>query len=76
MPFLDWIGRLLIIAGAITVFAGAAVLLISRLPFIGHLPGDVVIHADKVTIFFPVVTFLLISLVLTLMLNVVARVLP
>ncbi|MCL5257313.1 MAG: DUF2905 domain-containing protein [Chloroflexi bacterium] len=76
MPFLDWIGRLLIIAGALTVFAGVAVLLIRRFPFIGHLPGDFVIHADTVTIFVPIVTFLLISLFLTLILNVVARIIP
>ncbi len=74
MLFLEWIGRLLIIIGATTAFIGVLVLAIRRLPFIGHLPGDIIIHTDKLTIFFPIVTFLLISLVLTLLLNVVARV--
>jgi len=60
-------GRLLIVAGIILIVAGVLVSLGERLPVrLGHLPGDIVYRGKNTTLYFPVVTCLLLSVVLTL----------
>lgn len=66
-------GKLLIILGLILVVAGLITLLSGKLPFIGKLPGDIVIKKPGFTFYFPVVTFLLLSLILTIIFNAVLR---
>jgi Protein of unknown function (DUF2905) len=61
------IGRLLIIAGVVLVIAGLAVTFFGRLG-IGKLPGDVVVRRGNFTFYFPIVTSILISIVLSLLL--------
>ncbi|MCC6862517.1 MAG: DUF2905 domain-containing protein [Bryobacterales bacterium] len=56
------LGRLLIIAGAVMITLGV---LISLGPF-GRLPGDIVYRGRNVTFYFPLMTSILLSLVLTL----------
>lgn len=70
---LDGIARFVIIAGLGLAFFGVVLLLVGRLPFVGRLPGDIVIRKGNFTIFFPLVTFLLLSLVLTIVVNVIIR---
>ena len=61
------LGRLLIGAGLALVAIGAVVLIISRLNLpIGRLPGDIVYRGKNTTVYFPWVTCLLISIILTL----------
>jgi hypothetical protein len=64
------VGRLLIILGFIIVALGIVILLAGRLPFIGHLPGDILIRRGGGSFYFPIVTCLLLSIALTLVLNV------
>jgi hypothetical protein len=64
------IGRLLIILGFIIVALGIVILLAGRLPFIGHLPGDILIRRGGGSFYFPIVTCLLLSVALTVVLNV------
>ena len=40
---------------------------------LGKLPGDILISKDGVSFCFPVVTFLLLSVILTLIINIVIR---
>jgi hypothetical protein len=63
-------GRLLIILGFIIVALGIVILLAGRLPFIGHLPGDLLIRRGGGSFYFPIVTCLLLSVALTVVLNV------
>ncbi len=63
------LGRLLIIAGLVVVVVGAIIMVAGRLP---RLPGDIVIRRDTFTLYIPVVTSLVISIVLTLILNLLA----
>ena len=60
------IRRLLIVAGAALLAAGLAWPWIAQLG-LGRLPGDVAMERGNVRIYFPVVTCLLISAVLTLL---------
>jgi hypothetical protein len=60
-------GRLLIYAGIALVIAGAVAILAERMSIhLGRLPGDIRIEGRRGGFYFPVVTCLLISLVLTL----------
>lgn len=61
------VGRLLILIGAAFLIAGVVVLLGDRMGIrFGRLPGDVVFHGKNTTFYFPVVTCILLSLLLTL----------
>jgi len=60
------LGRLLILFGVILVVVGAALLWGPRVPWLGHLPGDVVYKSDRVTFYFPIVTSIVLSIVLSL----------
>ena len=64
------VGRFLIILGFIIVALGLVILLAGRLPFIGHLPGDILIRRGGGSFYFPLVTCLLLSIALTVVLNV------
>jgi len=70
---IEQIGRLLIFFGIILVIIGALFLLFGKIPWLGRLPGDIVIQRDKFTFYFPIVTMLLISLILTIIFNLIAR---
>ncbi len=70
---LDPLGRTLIVFGVILLILGVLILLAGRLnlPFLGRLPGDILWRRDGVTIYFPLVSCLLASIVLTALLNLV-----
>jgi hypothetical protein len=60
-------GRILILAGVLLVVVGVLVTLGERLPVrFGRLPGDIVIRGKNSTIYFPIVTCLILSVILTL----------
>jgi hypothetical protein len=67
------IGRLLIIAGVLIVVVGLALTFGPRIPFLGRLPGDIAIDRGNVHIYFPIVTCLLLSVLLTLILSIFVR---
>jgi hypothetical protein len=69
------IGRMLIVVGVLLALIGGAIMLISKVPEIGRLPGDIVIQRDGFSCFFPIVTSIVLSIVLTIVLNVLLRVL-
>ena len=63
------IGRMLLTIGGVLIVVGALLYFGRRLPFrLGQLPGDVVHRGEHTTFYFPIVTCLLISIVLTLLL--------
>ena len=68
------LGRLLITAGLLLVAAGALVLLLGRLPIkLGRLPGDIYIQGKHSTFYFPIVTCLLISVVLSVVMWILRK---
>ena len=73
MADLSSIGRLLIVAGLALAGLGVVVLLAGRLPFLGRLPGDIQVQRGNWTFFFPIMTSILLSLLLTVVLNLLAR---
>ena len=71
----DWgqMARLIIILGIVLVVVGLIMLGLGRGLPLGRLPGDFLFQKGNFTVYFPLVSMLLISLVLTLILNWIAR---
>jgi hypothetical protein len=67
------IGRLLLVAGLLVAAVGAAMLLLPQLPWLGRLPGDIHVERENFSFHFPLVTCLVVSAVLTLLLNIFFR---
>ena len=63
------LGRFLVVAGVVIALAGAVLLLAGRIPWLGRLPGDIVVRRDHLTFYFPIVTSIVLSILLTLLLN-------
>jgi Protein of unknown function (DUF2905) len=60
-------GKLLVISGALIVFVGVLVMFGGRLPFrLGRLPGDIAYRGKNGSFYFPIVTCLIVSAVLTI----------
>jgi len=64
--------KMMIVLGLMLALAGTLLLLAHRIPFLGRLPGDMRLEGGRVTFYFPLVTCLLLSLALTIVLNLVA----
>lgn len=67
------IGRVLIFFGIIMILLGLVFTFAGRIPHLGKLPGDIAIHTKRVHFYFPLVTSLIISLLLTIIINVIFR---
>jgi hypothetical protein len=68
------LGRLLIVLGLLVAALGVVVALGEKLPIrLGRLPGDIVVRGKHSVFYFPLVTCLLISAVLSLVLWLVNR---
>jgi hypothetical protein len=73
MEPLRGIGKLLLVAGGMLVVLGVLLMLGPKLPLrLGRLPGDIVWHGRNTTFYFPIVTSILLSVVLTLILWLVS----
>ena len=66
-------GRLLIWLGGGLLLAGLLMIAAGRITGLGRLPGDIVIRRENVTVFVPLATMVLVSVVLTIVLNVIVR---
>ena len=71
MPFTDP-GKLLLVVGLVIALVGG-VLIVARRFGLGQLPGDVTVSSGGFSLFFPIVTCIVISIVLTVVINVVLR---
>jgi hypothetical protein len=70
---MDGMGRLLILAGIMAIAIGVVLLFLPRIPWLGRLPGDIVVQRERVTFYFPIVTSIVVSIVLTILLNLFFR---
>ena len=68
MPF-DALGKMLLLVGVAIALVGAGIMLAGRVPFLGNLPGDLSFGRDGFKIYVPIATSILISIVLTVLVN-------
>ena len=61
------LGKVLIIFGIVIAGIGVLLLVGDKIPWIGRLPGDILIKREKFTFYFPIVTCIIISIILTLL---------
>lgn len=66
------IGRIVLVVGLVLVVIGGLAVLGVRLPF-GRLPGDIAIEGENGGIYIPLGSMIVISVILTLVLNVFLR---
>jgi hypothetical protein len=66
------LGRILLVAGLAIAVLGLVLVLAGRVPFLGRLPGDVTVRGDGWTVYAPLATSLVLSLLLTAVLSLVA----
>jgi len=67
------IGKLFLISGIVLSLVGLIFLLGAKIPGLGRLPGDIFIKKGNITFFFPIVTCILISIIVTLILSLFRR---
>lgn len=70
------VGKFLLLIGGLTAGIGLLFLLLGSLPGqfpLGRLPGDIRVERPGFSFYFPLATSLLISLILTILLNVLFR---
>jgi len=61
------IGKTLILLGGMLVVIGVLLTFGGKLPWLGRLPGDIVIERDNFTFYFPIVTSIMVSVILSLL---------
>ena len=66
------VGRILLVVGLLVAFVGLLLVLGVRLPF-GQLPGDIRIEGERGSIFIPIATMIVVSIILTVLLNLFLR---
>jgi len=62
------LGKTLIYIGILLVIIGVVFSLAGKLPWLGHLPGDITIQRERFTFYFPLTTCILISVIISLVL--------
>jgi fumarate reductase subunit D len=67
------IGRTLIVLGMVLIVAGVLVTLAGRFTPLGRLPGDLLFKRNSFTFYFPIMTSILLSVILTLIMWLVNR---
>ena len=67
-------GKMLMIAGVALFLIGGLIMLVGRLGLpLGRLPGDILYRGKNTTVYFPIVTCVVLSVLLTFIAYVVGR---
>jgi hypothetical protein len=68
-------GKYILIAGMFIVLIGAVVYFFGdKLHWIGRLPGDIRVERENARFYFPITTMIILSLLLTIILNLIKRI--
>jgi hypothetical protein len=60
------LGKMLILLGVFIIVIGIFFVIGDKIPWIGRLPGDIIIKKEKFSFYFPITTCIIISIILTL----------
>ncbi|TME71490.1 MAG: DUF2905 domain-containing protein [Chloroflexi bacterium] len=69
---LSQLGRVLVVAGAAVLFLGLLLVVADRVPLVGRLPGDITLRGNGWTLYAPLATSIVLSVLLTVVLSLVA----
>lgn len=70
---LSELAKFVVTTGIILVLVGLALLVFEKTSFLGKLPGDILIKGKRFTFFFPLTTCIILSVILTIILNLLLR---
>ncbi len=64
---------MLILTGGLLLLLGLVLIAGGKIPFFGNLSGDISIEKDNFKFYAPIATFLIISIILTIIMNLMAK---
>lgn len=69
------IGKILILIGLVFLASGLFIFFAGRIPFgfLGKLPGDISYHKNNISVFAPITSMVIISIVLTVVINIFSK---
>jgi len=73
MVGLGALGKLLILLGVLIIVIGLLLLVGEKIPWIGKLPGDIIIRKEKFSFYFPITTCIIISIILTFLFWIIRK---
>jgi hypothetical protein len=65
--------KMLILLGSVLIVLGLILLLLQKTPFLGKLPGDILVKRENFTFYFPLATSIIISIIVSLILYLINR---
>ncbi|KPL82835.1 hypothetical protein SE15_12360 [Thermanaerothrix daxensis] len=73
MQGLELLGRFMVLAGVVLVLVGGVLWGLAKIPSLSNLPGTIKIETSGITCIFPLLASVILSLVLTVALNIIVR---
>ncbi|HSB51378.1 MAG TPA: DUF2905 domain-containing protein [Dissulfurispiraceae bacterium] len=73
MSGIEHIGKSLLIIGLVICAAGLLLMFAGKMPWIGKLPGDILIQKKNFTFYLPIATSIILSIILTLIFFILGR---
>jgi hypothetical protein len=67
------VGKILIYTGIFLIIAGLVIYFYPKIPFFGKLPGDIYIKRENFSFYFPIMTSVIVSIVLTAVIYLLSR---
>ncbi|MDO4281122.1 MAG: DUF2905 domain-containing protein [Peptococcaceae bacterium] len=67
------LGKILIMLGLFLVLCGLIVLVLGKFLHLGHLPGDIFVKGSHGSFYFPVVSCIIVSIVLSIIMNLLNK---
>jgi len=67
----QYFGKILISIGLVFIVLGLLLISGAKIPWLGKLPGDIRVEKENFKFYFPIITCILISLLLTLLFIVI-----
>jgi len=68
---MEGMGKIFLIIGGVIVILGLILIFSQHIPFLGKLPGDILVKKGGFSFYFPIVTFLILSVLITIIVNVI-----
>jgi hypothetical protein len=73
MGTFEWFGKFIILFGILLIIIGLGVLFLPKIPLLGKLPGDIYIKKGNFHFYFPIVSCILLSIILTILFSILFR---
>ena len=66
-------GKVLVTTGIILIVIGLFFTFGGKIPFLGRLPGDIIVNKKNFTFYFPITTSIILSVILSVILHIFSK---